>query len=460
MTVLNNSSAENAQIVISSKPTTGFTSGQLFSIQQIGTSMRYRIFTKSSNNTLAIGYDSSYYLRQMATSQTSTQIYLEESAPYHGLQEGFVHIQQYSSSFLDDDNVFIGNLFLGVDYDAEDLYALRFQNDLYYKWLVKYRGGGCFSFINYNTGAFLAYSGFEPNGYVHTSVYNESTCLWRIIKRNDYYELVPNPAYTEVNGVVTIGSYLGLDNTNSPELVNAANETRKWRIIRSHYYYNYDLSMYVMEDDSHTDTHAYIFDYACSALYVKGYDNQNLHYEVDEVIDIDADDDGSVVDDITHMIDASNLFIIYAHGVSDGSSITLNAKYSSGIDKGPTVSYNRSNITSLTADSLDSLGCAIFFSCHSAQGVYENENSNNFVNAVMAKGAQSAIGFDGTVRCDDIEVFSLEFFTRYSNMVGSISARAMECYRSAINNMNALNLDDFNPYFTNGYISYYDQIAE
>ena len=449
LTVLDNSSAENAQIVIRSMPTTGATSGQMFSVQQIGTSMRYRIFTKSSNNTLAIGYDSSNYLRQMPASQTSTQIYFEESAVYHGLREGYVHIQEYNSSYATND------LFLGVDYMAQDLWAMQYSNSANFRWEVTYLGGGCFSFNN--NDAYLSSPWSNIGSIVNTSTYNENTCRWRVIKADDYYQLVPASAYSESNDTVTISAYLGLSG-ETPALVNAVNSSRKWRIIRSHHYYNYDLSMYVMEDDSHSDTHAYIFDYVCSALYVKGYDNQNLHYEVDEVIDIDADDNGSVIDDITHMIDASNLFIIYAHGSPDGSSITLNAKNAYGNNKGTTVSYNRSNITSLSENSLDSLGCAIFFSCHSAQGMYENENSNNFVNAVIAKGAQSAIGFDGTVSCDDIEEFSLKFFSQYSNMVGSVSARALESYRVAINNMQAWNADDFNPYFTNGYVDYQDQI--
>ncbi len=199
--------------------------------------MRYRILTKTSGYSKAIGYDSSRYLRELATSDTSTQVYLEESAPYHGLQEGFVHIQEYNSSYAQND------LFLGVDYEAEDLYAVKFDKDIYYKWLVKYRGGGCFSFFNYSTDAFLAHIGSETEDIVRTSTLNKDTCLWRIIRTNDYYAIVPDSAYHETDGVVTIDSYLGLDNENSPILVNAANVTRKWRIIRSHYYYNYDLSM-------------------------------------------------------------------------------------------------------------------------------------------------------------------------------------------------------------------------
>lgn len=464
LTVLNNSSAENAQIVISSKPATGFSSGQLFSIQQIGTSMRYRIHTKcSSDQSLAIGYDSSHYLRQMATSDTSTQIYLEESAPYHGLQEGFVHIQEYNSVYAQDD------LFLGVEYEAKDLYAVKFDKDLYYKWLVKYRGDGCFSFNNYENGAFLSHSSSEVGGIVRTSVFNEDTCLWRIIKTNDYYEIVPDSAYTETNGVVTIDSYLGLDNSSSPILVNTSNVTRKWRIIRSHYYYNYDVSMYVIEDESHIDSHAYIFDHVCSSLYLEGHDNQNLHYEVDDVIEIydyhyhnniDDDNVSAIIRGVTHMIDLSNIFIIYAHGTEDASSIILNAVNSDETYKGTKVTYNKSNITSLADDSLSSLGCAIFFTCHSAEGIYDNENSDNFVNAVMGRGAQSAIGFDGKVNCDDIEEFSLAFFTQYCDMVGTISARALESYRVAINSMEAWDVDDFSPYFTNGYTKYQDRITE
>ena len=85
--------------------------------------------------------------------------------------------------------------------------------------------------------------------------------------------------------------------------------------------------------------------------------------------------------------------------------------------------------------------------------MYENENSNNFVNAVIAKGAQSAIGFDGNVSCDDIENFSLEFFAKYSDTVGSVSARALESYENAIVTGNATYTNAFSPYFTNKYIS-------
>lgn len=84
--------------------------------------------------------------------------------------------------------------------------------------------------------------------------------------------------------------------------------------------------------------------------------------------------------------------------------------------------------------------------------MYENENRNNFVNAVIAKGAQSAIGFDGNVSCDDIEKFSLEFFAKYSDTVGSVSARALESYENAIFTGNATYTNAFSPCFTNKYI--------
>ena len=458
LTVVNTSSPSESELSIRDKPSSGYYSSQIFKLQQIGTGMRYRILTKYSNYALAIGYNSSGRLRQLSTSDYTTQLYLEESAPYHGLQEGFVHIQEYNSSYVQND------LFLGVDYLAKDLYATNTNKALYFKWLVKYRGGGCFSFLNYNTDTFLAHIGAETEDIVRTSAFNENTCLWRIIKTDDYYAIVPDSAYHKTNDVVTIDSYLGLDSTSSPILVNSANVTRKWRIIRSNYYYNYDLSMYVMEDDSHSESHAYIFDYVCSSLYLKRQDNQNLHYEVDDVVDIfdyhyhnnidDTDEVLDTINDVTNMIDLSNIFIIYAHGTEDGSSIILNAVNSDETYKGEQVIYyNKSNITSLEDDSLSSLGCAIFFICHSAEGIYDNEDSDNFVNAVMDRGAQSAIGFDGTANCYDIEKFSLAFFTQYCDMVGTISARVLESYEEAVFYGDIIYTNEFSPYYTNGITS-------
>lgn len=59
LTVKGDSSSANAEVVISSRPSAGYSSGQLFRVEQIGTSMRYRILSKCSNYTLAIGYNSS-----------------------------------------------------------------------------------------------------------------------------------------------------------------------------------------------------------------------------------------------------------------------------------------------------------------------------------------------------------------------------------------------------------------
>ena len=449
LTVKDASSSVDAEIVIKSNcddgdgwvEATDYYPNQLFSVQQIGTSMRYRILTKSSNYSLAIGYNSSRYLRQLATTDTSTQVYFEESAPYHGLQEGYVHIQEYNSLYALDD------MFLGIGYDFGNLCASAYSNSANYQWLVRYRGGGCYSFAN--NGYYLTSYGSNVEDDVRSASFHESDSIWRVIKSDDYYELVPDSAYAELpSGEIVIDACLGLD-SNAPVLVNTSDTTRRWRIIRCHHYYNYDLSMYVMEDDSHSNTHAYIFNYVCSALSYMGNDNQNIHYEIDEEVDLDADD-------ITNMIDCSDIFVIYAHGMEDGSSITLNAKDINENNKGERVSYNLSNINSLADNSLYSLGCAIFFSCHSAEGAYTDDDSYNFVNAVIDRGAKGAIGFDGKVNCDSAKVFAEKFFTHYVTLPGSISARALEPYREATRATRYHDSETYKPYFTNGVISLKD----
>lgn len=441
LTVQDNPSSSGAEFVIQSKSGANYSANQLFKVQQIGTSMRYRILTKSSNYTLAIGYSSSGYLCQLPTSNSTTQVYLKESAPYHGIQEGYVHINEYNEAYARDD------MFIGIDNDLSGLCASVYSNSANYQWLVRYRGNGCYSFAN--NGFFLTSYGDSIGDEVRSASFGEDS-LWRVIKSNDYYELVPNSAYAKLDsGEIVINCCFGLNN-NAPVLVSNSNPTRKWRIIRSHYYYNYDLSMYVIEDDSHSDTHAYLFNYVCPALYSYGGDNQNLHYEVDDEVDLDAND-------ITEMIDLSEFFIIYAHGSTDASYIVLNARNSSGNNKGERVIYDISNISQLNDNALYSLKCAIFFSCHSAEGVYNYVNNTNFVNEVIDRGARSAIGFDGKLDCEDAEKFADIFFYKYSDTIGSAAARALDAYEEAVFYSNVEYSEDFMPYYTNGILTLKDQ---
>ncbi|MDD7676299.1 MAG: RICIN domain-containing protein, partial [Eubacteriales bacterium] len=178
LTVKDNVSSANAEVVISSRPASGFSAGQLFRVEQIGTSMRYRLFSKCSNYTLAIGYNSSWYLRQLATTDSSTQIYLTESAPYHGLQEGYIHIQQYNTVYS------TGDKMLGFVLSSNALSYSKFSNSATFEWYVKYHGNGYFS-ISQN-GCYLRCSGTSAGASVATqSGFSDDYCLWKIINNDD-----------------------------------------------------------------------------------------------------------------------------------------------------------------------------------------------------------------------------------------------------------------------------------
>lgn len=441
LTVKDGSSSVDEEIVIKSNcddgdgwvEATDFHSNQLFSVQQIGTSMRYRILSKCSNYTLAIGYNDSGYLRQLATTDTSTQVYLEESAPYHGLQEGYVHIQKYNTTYPSEDQ------FLGLDVVNNALDFTLYDNSTEFEWRVIYHGGGYYSISL--SDYYLCSSGTSSGHNVWTTgVYSESNCLWKIINNGTYYQIAPKTAVSEN----TVSAVLGIAD-NTPKLV--ASSTGEWRIIRSHYYYNYDMTIYAAEDMTHSDayvSHADIFHYACSSLYLKGQDNQKLIFTVDEL--------DTTVSNIATLLDRSKFFVLRAHGTQN--SFLLNARDGNSANIGNAVTFDLSllDLDKTDVNDLSNLHCAMFISCESAQGAYSNGSQSNFVKAIVAKGAQSAIGFDDGVDCQKASSFANSFFEYYADPdnVGSMNALARQAFLYVWEQTNGLFGEDYKPYFWNG----------
>lgn len=430
LTVKGNSSSADAELVISSRPSSGFSNGQLFCVEQIGTGIRYRIYTKSSDYTLAIGYNSSGYLRQLSSSADTTEVYLTESGPYHGLQEGFVHLQRYNTVYATDDD------FLGYVLSSDTLLYSEFNSTATFEWLAVYRGDGYFSFSQ--NGCYLCCSGTAAGATVSMrSGFSESYCLWKVINNNGYYQLAPKTAVSSD----TVSAVLSA-NSNSPVLVASGSQNGRWRVIRSRYYYRYDMSVYAAEDFSHNNSHADIFNYACSALYKRNGDNQNLIFTTAGTPDI-------VASDITDLLLKSKIFVLRSHG--SPTSFILNARDGNGNNIGTTVTYNLSLINNMSSEYLKNLDCALFLSCHSAEGAYTSSSSSNFVKAVVDKGAYCAIGFDGSVACQKASTFAQLFFEYYANNTGTNSSVIREAFNYIVEETADWNTEYYKPYYYNGY---------
>ena len=429
LTVKNNSSSTDAEVVISSRPSSGYSTGQLFRVEQIGTSMRYRLLTKCSNYTLAIGFNSSYYLRQLAVTDSTIKIYLTESAPYHGLQEGSIHIQQYNTEYAINDKM------LGCDSSYGTVSCSPFNNSELFEWYAKYEGGRCFSILQ--DGGYLSYSDASVGASLSIrGSFSKDKCLWKIIKTGNYYHIAPKNAVS--NGTASI--VLGIS-SNAPKLVASSNQTGRWRIIRSHYYYNYDLTIYAAEDFSHNTSHAYIFNHACPALYLRGFDNQNLLFTTGATPAL-------AIDDVEDVFTQSNILTLMVHGSQD--HFILNARDSLGRNLGGTLKFELSDINGLAANSLRNLFCALFISCHSAEGAYTSSSSSNFVKAAVNHGARSAIGFDGLVDCEKAASFTSLFFQFYATHTGAIELVARDAFNSIIMSTSGYDTTLYKPYFYNG----------
>ncbi len=427
LTVKNNSSSTDAEVVISSRPSSGYSTGQLFRVEQIGTSMRYRLLTKCSNYTLAIGFNSSYYLRQYSPSTNgSVRLYLTESAPYHGLQEGSIHIQQYNTEYAINDKM------LGCDSSYGTVSCSPFNNSELFEWYAKYEGGRCFSILQ--DGGYLSYSGASVGASLSIrGSFSKDKCLWKIIKTGNYYHIAPKNAVS--NGTASI--VLGIS-SNAPNLVASSNQTGRWRIIRSHYYYNYDLTIYAAEDFSHNTSHAYIFNYACPALYLRGYDNQNLLFTTGATPAL-------AIDDVEDVFTQSDILTLMVHGSQD--HFILNARDSLGRNLGGTLKFELSDINGLAANSLRNLDCALLISCHSAEGEYTNSSSSNFVRAIVGKGASCAIGFDGLADCAKVQSFTKIIFEYYSEHYGSQLILMRDAFYQAISDTRGLGTESYKPFF-------------
>lgn len=434
LTAVNSSSASGSDFVITAKPSSGYSTSQLFIVQQIGTSMRYRILTKYSNYTQAIGYNSSGYLRQLSTSDSTTQLYLKESAPYHGLQEGFVHIQKYTTTYSSNDQ------FLGVDVDNNALNYTLYNNSTAFDWYVVYRGDGYYTISS--NGYYLYSTGTSAGHAVATTGnYSESNCLWKIINNGSYYQFAPKSAVSNNS----YSAVLGVAN-NTPKLV--ASTAGRWRVIRSNNYNDYDMTIYACEDYSHSNnygSHADILNYACSALYVKGKDNQKLIFNTGEP--------DETVSSINSLLESSMFFVLRSHGASQ--SFLLNASDGNGDPIGEESLYNISEINRLNTNLLSNLYCVMFISCHSAEGAYNSNTATNFVKSIVTKGAKSAIGFDGVVNCQKASSFASVFFDYYADPDnnGAMNALARLAFLDAVDQTAGLYGDNYKPYFWNGSVS-------
>lgn len=447
LTVKDASSSVDAEVVIKSNrddgdrivEATDYYPDQLFSVQQIGTSMRYRILSKSSGYTKAIGYDSSRYLRELASSDTSTQVYLEESAPYHGLQDGFIHIQKYNAEYSSEDKM------LGCDIANNILDYTKYNNQTKFEWLVKYRGDGYFT-ISLDGQYLWSFRSTVGDAVSVANGNKGDSCLWKIINCGDYYQFAPKAAVSADEEGEIISAVLGIDG-NSLELVNTNDAKGYWRTIRSHYYYNYDMTIYAAEDFTHSNaygSHADIFHYACSSLYLKGQDNQKLIFTVDEL--------DTTVSDIATLLDRSKFFVLRAHGTQN--SFYLNARDGNNTNIGNAVTFGLSLLDpdDSYVNDLSNLHCAMFISCKSAQGAYSNGSESNFVKAIVAKGAQSAIGFDDGVDCQKASSFANIFFEYYANPdhVGMMNVLARQVFLDVLDQTEGLRGEDYKPYFWNG----------
>ena len=424
LTVKNGSSSLGAELVITSK-NGAFSNSQLFKIEQYSSFLRYKIKTKCSNYTKAIGYDG-YYLEQVDASDYNAQLYFTEAGIFHGFQDGNTHIQSYSTAY-DSHNKFLCSIYGTIDYD-------EFNSSHKYDWSIKYYGNGYFTLSN--DGCFLAVS----NGNVNASTFfdntiNPATCLWSISKNGDYYQIIPKAAIT-----TGISTALG-NNGTSIKLVNQSSNNSKWRIIREHYYYSYDMAIYVAEDfyhANHYSPHSKTFQYAIPSIYLRGFDNQILKYQTG---------DGSLTfddDDLFDMIQKTRLFIFRGHG--SNTSINLSARDGNQNFISPVETYNLSEITAMSNDELNNLSCAIFLCCHSAEGAYTNPSSNNFVTGITSKGCDAAIGFDGKVDCNLCSGFADTFFDYYSTIVGSPALSSRDSFLYAIGEMDYCIGQDFKPF--------------
>lgn len=437
LTVKGDSSSANAEVVISSRPSAGYSSGQLFRVEQIGTSMRYRILSKCSNYTLAIGYNSSNrHLCQLAKTSDTAQVYLTESGPYHGLQEGYVHIQQYNTVYSADDRM------LGINLSAGELLNSKFSNTAIYEWRVRYQGNGYFSISRGNNYLYCTGSTSGTRVLLSSNV-SQNGCLWKITKSGNYYQLAPKSA---VSGD-TASAVLGL-NSAVPTLVSSSSQYGRLRIIRSHYYYNYDMTIYAAEDHYHSNnysSHTDIFNYACSSLYLKNRDNQCLIFTNNDEPYYDTSE-------ITDLMKTSNMFVLRAHG--SPTSFVLNAKDGNGSFIGSTTTYNISLINNMNSSALNNLKCALFLSCSSAEDSYSDGSSaSNFVTAVVDRGARSAIGFDGSVDCRRASMFSSYFFEYFANNQGVDQVVASDAFDYTLRaTRQHYNEDTYQPYFYNGYV--------
>lgn len=432
LTVKDDSSSLNAEVVITSKPSGGFSSGQLFKVEQIGTA-NYKLLSKCSNYTYAIGTNSSGYLRQTAKTNVLTNVYLDEAGYHHGFLDGDIHLQMYNTSYSVNDKM------LGFVSSTTSLTYSKFSNSATFEWYIRYAGNGYFTLKQ--DGCSIYTSGSTVNKAVSvSSTAASSQCMWKVIEGDGYYQLAPKAA---VSGD-TASVVLGISGT-SPKLVSSSSSTGKWRIIQSHYYDNRDLTIYAAEDFGHSSnysSHADIFQYACSSLYLRGKDNQKLIFTTGE-LEWDTDE-------ITELLQQTNIFVLRAHG--SATSFLMNARDGNGNNIDTTTRYNLSNITGLNS-SLSSLKCAIFISCHSAEGAYTSGSSaSNFVTAIVGKGAKCAIGFDGEVNCQKASSFASAFFEYFYQNYGADDSVASDAFNYAVTiTQSSYSTSDYQPLFYNGY---------
>lgn len=430
LTVKDSSSADGAELVITEK-VGSFSSGQLFKIEQHGTSMRYKLKTKCSNYNKAICSDG-YYLKQMPSSDYYTQMYFTEAAVYHGIREGRIHIQAYNSTFNLHDR-YIGCIDGAIDIGET-------QNTHSYDWNVQYQGHGYFTISN--NGLYLGVSNGQLNRSAMLYSFPAANyCLWKITVTNDRYTLIPKASITG-----NTSTALGVSN-NTLKLLSQSSSNCQWRIIREHYYYPYYATIYAAEDYGHytynsESSHGTIFQSAVPSFYLRGFNNQKLIWQ--------TGDTPPEAFDIIDLMQQSRVFVFRGHG--SPNSILLNAKNANGASIGSDERITISNINALNSNYFSSTKLCVFLCCYSANGAYQNPNAANIVNAVVGKGCSAAIGFDGEVDCNYATTFSNMFFEYYSQTVGSPDQSGKTAFELLFVDRSG-NAENNKPFFKTPYIS-------
>jgi hypothetical protein len=96
---------------------------------------------------------------------------------------------------------------------------------------------------------------------------------------------------------------------------------------------------------------------------------------------------------------SSEIFYSRSHGSK--TCILLNDEY-----------LTVSNVNGLAENTLDNCSLVLYGACLTGQ---DREGANNLVNETCAKGVTTVIGFDSSVYCKEVNIWSTAFFTALSS---------------------------------------------